>query len=172
MSQEAAAALTEELARREITAERFKAFSKEEERRGRKEAFRSKRRRARTAHEWWFKIQLIAAYATGFLIYWLLPFKIPEEWRDAALVTFLSTVLIGFVFQEYWKRVTFWVSLATAAVAQLWAIMVLNPKAHWHDKHASILTGFVLGFATWGATFWLLRRVYQDSDSRSDVRRK
>jgi len=169
LTAEANSALTDELAHRKIAAERFKAFSKEEERQGRKEAFRSKRRRAHVAGRWWWKIQLVAAYAIGFLIYLLLPFKIPRDWEDAAVVTFLCTVAIGFTFQEFWKRLSFWVSLAIAALAQLWVIKVLNPMAHWHYHNASILTGFAVGLFVWGAMFLLLRRVYQDSDTRSDL---
>jgi hypothetical protein len=78
----------------------------------------------------------------GFLVYHFLPFKIPKEWEDAAVVTFLCTVAIGFIFHEFWKRFSFWVSLAIAALAQLWVIKVLNPTAHWHYHNASILTGF------------------------------
>lgn len=170
LTAEANSALTDELAHRKIAAERFKAFSKEEERQGRKEAFRSKRRRAHVAGQWWWKIQLVAAYAIGFLIYLLLPFKIPRDWEDAAVVTFLCTVAIGFTFQEFWKRLSFWVSLAIAALAQLWVIKVLNPRARWHYHNASILTGFAVGFLVWGAMFLLLRRVCQDSDTRSEFR--
>ena len=170
LTAEANSALTDELARRKIASERFKAFSKEEERQERKEAFRSKRRRAHVAGRWWWKIQLVAAYAIGFLIYLLLPFKIPRDWEDAAVVTFLCTVAIGFTFQEFWKRLSFWVSLAIAALAQLWVIKVLNPRARWHYHNASILTGFAVGFLVWGAMFLLLRRVCQDSDTRSEFR--
>ena len=47
-------------------------FSKEEERQGRKEAFRSSSDdAAHVAGRWWWKIQLVAAYAIGFLIYLL-----------------------------------------------------------------------------------------------------
>jgi hypothetical protein len=170
LTAEANSAITDELAHRKIAAERFNAFSKEEERQGRKEAFRSKRRRAHVAGRWWWKIQLVAAYAIGFLIYLLLPFKIPRDWEDAAVVTFLCTVAIGFTFQEFWKRLSFWVSLAIAALAQLWVIKVLNPRARWHYHNASILTGFAVGFLVWGAMFLLLRRVCQDSDTRSEFR--
>jgi hypothetical protein len=170
LTAEANSALTDELTHRKIAAERFKAFSKEEERQGRKEAFRSKRRRAHVAGRWWWKIQLVAAYAIGFLIYLLLPFKIQRDWEDAAVVTFLCTVAIGFTFQEFWKRLSFWVSLAIAALAQLWVIKVLNPRARWHYHNASILTGFAVGFLVWGAMFLLLRRVCQDSDTRSEFR--
>jgi ABC-type uncharacterized transport system permease subunit len=72
------------------------------------------------------------------------------------------------MFQEYWKRLSYWVSLTIAAVAQLWVIKVLDPKAHLHFKSASILTGFAVGLLAWGAVFLLLRCVYQDSDTRSD----
>ena len=170
LTAEANSALTDELARRKIAAGRFKAFSKEEERQGRKAAFRSKRQRARVAGRWWSRIQLVAAYAIGFLVYALLPFKIPRDWEDAAVVTFLCTVTIGFMFQEFWKRLSFWVSLAIAALAQLWVIKMLNPRAHWHYKDASILTGFAVGMLVWGAMFLLLRRIYQDSDTSSDFR--
>jgi hypothetical protein len=170
LTAEAHSALTDELARRKIGAERLQSFSKEEERQGRKDAFRSKRRRARAAGRWWQRIQLIAAYAIGLLVYHLLPFKIPREWEEAAVVTFLCTVTIGFTFQEFWKRLSFWVSLAIATVAQLWVIKVLDPKAHWHYKNTSILTGFAVGLLVWGAMFLLLRRVFQDSDTRSDYR--
>jgi hypothetical protein len=169
LTPEAASALTDELARRKIEAERFKAFSKEEERQGRKEAFRSKRQRTRTTGRWWLRVQLFAAYGIGFLVYHFLPFKIPKEWEDAAVVTFLCTVAIGFIFHEFWKRFSFWVSLAIAALAQLWVIKVLNPTAHWHYHNASILTGFAVGFFVWGAMFLLLRRVYQNSDTPSDL---
>jgi hypothetical protein len=170
LTAEANSALTDELARRKIAAERFKAFSKEEARQGRKAAFRSKQQRARVAVRWWSRIQLVAAYGIGFLVYYLLPFKIPRDWEDAAVVTFLCTVAIGFTFQEFWKRLSFWVSLAIAALAQLWVIKVLNPTAHWHYHNASILTGFAVGFLVWGAMFLLLRRVCQDSDTRSEFR--
>jgi len=43
LTPEASSALTDELARRKIAAGRLKAFSKEEERQERKDAFRSKR---------------------------------------------------------------------------------------------------------------------------------
>jgi hypothetical protein len=162
----------DELARRKIAAVQLKAFSKEEERQGRKDAFRSKRRRARVAGRWWSRIQLFAAYAVGLLVYHFLPFKIPTEWEDAAVVTFLCTVAIGFMFQEYWKTLSYWVSLTIAAVAQLWVIKVLNPTAHWHYKSAPILTGFAVGLLAWGAVFLLLRRVYHESDTRSDYRRE
>jgi hypothetical protein len=170
LTPEAASVLTDELARRKIAAERFKAFGKEQERAERKEAFRSKRRRERAADRWSWRIQLFAAYAGGFLIYLVLPFKIPEEWEDAAVVTFLCTVAIGFIFREFWKRFSFWVALAAAAVAQLWVIKALNPGAHWHYKDASFVTGFAVGFLVWGALFLLLRRVYRDSDTRSGYR--
>jgi hypothetical protein len=170
LTPEAISVLTDELARRKIAAERLEAFSKEEERQGRKDAFRSKRRRARAAGRWWSRIQLFAGYAIGLLVYHFLPFKIPKEWEDAAVVTFLCTVTIGFMFQEYWNRLSFWVSLAIAAVAQLWAIKVLSPRAHWDYKNASIVTGFAVGLLVWGAMFLLLRRVCQDSDTRSDYR--
>ncbi len=170
LTPEAASALTDELARRKIAAERFKAFSKQEERQGRKEAFRSKRQRTRTVGRWRWGIQLFAAYAIGFLVYHLLPFKIPKEWEDAAVVTFLCTVAIGFMFQEFWNRLSFWVSLAVAALAQLWVIKVLNPYAHWHYKKASIVTGFAVGLLVWGAMFLLLRRLNQDSDASSNFR--
>jgi hypothetical protein len=170
LTPEAVSALTDELARRKITAERLRAFSKEEERQGRKEAFRAKQRRARAADRWWFRIQLVAAYAIGLLVYLLLPFKIPNGWEDAALVTFLCTVAIGLIFREFWKRLSFWVALAAAAVAQLWVIKALNPGAHWHYKNASFVTGFGVGLLVWGAMFLLLRRVWQDSDTRSDYR--
>jgi hypothetical protein len=162
LNTEAISALTDELARRKIAAGRLKAFAKEEERQARKEAFRSKRRRARAAGGWWLRIQIFAAYAIELLVYHFLPFKIPKQWGDAALVTFLSTVAIGFMFKEYWRWLSFWVSLTFAAVAQLWVIRVLNPKAHWHDHHASILTGFAVGLLVWGAMFLLLRRAYQE----------
>lgn len=172
LTPEASSALTDELARRKMAAERLRAYSKEEERKGRKDAFRSKRRRARAASRWWWKIQstiqLAVAYAIGLLLYRFLPFKIPAGWEDAAVVTFFCTVAIGFMFQEYWRRLSYWVSLAIAAVAQLWVIEVLNPKAHWHDKGASILTGFAVGLLAWGAVFLLLRRVYRDSDTHTD----
>ena len=170
LTPEASSALTDELARRKIATERLKAFSKEEERQGRKDAFRAKRRRERTADRWWSRIQLFAAYAIGFLVYYFLPFKIPTEWEDAAVVTFLCTVAIAFMFQEYWKRLSYWVSLTIAAIAQLWVIKVLNPKAHWHDKSASILTGFAVGLLAWGAVFLLLRRVHHDLDTLSGQR--
>ena len=170
LTPEAISALTDELARRKIAAERLQSFSKEEQRQGRKESFRSKRRRVRAAGRWWWRIQLVAAYAIGLLVYHLLPFKIPREWEDAAVVTFLCTVAIGFMFHEFWKRLSFWVSLAIAAVAQLWVIKVLDPRAHWHYKNASSLTGFAVGVLVWGAMFLLLRRVCQDSDTRSDYR--
>jgi len=170
LTPEAISALTEELANRKIAAERFKAFNKQEERHGRKEAFRSKRQRARAAGRWWSRIQLVAGYAIGFLVYHLLPFKIPREWEDAAVVTFLCTVAIGFMFQEFWKRFSFWVSLTIAALAQLWLIKVLNPSANWHYRNASILIGFAVGLLVWGAMFLLLRRVFQNSDTRSDFR--
>jgi len=163
LTPEANSALTDELARREIGAERFKAFSKEEERHWRKEAFRSKRKRTRVAGRWWSRIQLVAAYAFGFLIYHLLPFRIPRDWEEAAVVTFLCTVTIGFMFQEFWKRLSFWVSLAIAALAQLSVIKVLNLRAQWHYKNASILVGFAVGLLVWGATFMLLRRVLSES---------
>ena len=170
LTPEAGSALMDELARRKIAAVQLKAFSKEEERQRRKDAFRSKRRRARVADRWWSGIQLIMAYAAGFVVYHLLPFKIPTEWEDAAVVTFLCTVAIGFMFQEYWNRLSYWVSLTIAAIAQLWVIKVLNPKAHWHYKSAPILMGFAVGLLAWGAVFLLLRRVYQDSSSGSDYR--
>ena len=164
------AEITDELARRKIAAGRFKAFSKEEVRQERKATFRSKRQRAQVAGRWWMRIQLVAAYAIGFLVYYLLPFKIPRDWEDSVVVTFLCTVAIGFMFQEFWKRLSFWVSLAIAALAQLWVIKMLNPRAQWHYKDASILTGFAVGLLVWGAMFLLLRRVYQDSDTSSDSR--
>jgi hypothetical protein len=170
LTPEAGSALMDELARRKIAAVQLKAFSKEEERQGRKDAFRSKRRRARVAGRWSSRIQLVAAYAVGLLVYHFLPFKIPTEWEDAAFVTFLCTVAIGFMFQEYWKTLSYWVSLTVAAVAQLWVIKVLNPKAQQHYKSAPILTAFAVGLLAWGAAFLLLRRVYQDSDTRSDYR--
>jgi hypothetical protein len=170
LTPEAGSALMDELAHRKVSAVQLKAFSKEEERQGRKDAFRSKRRRARVAGRWWSKIQLVLAYAVGVLVYHFLPFKIPSDWEDAAVVTFLCTVAIGFMFQEYWKALSYWVSLTIAAVAQLWVIKVLNPKAHLHYKSAPILTGFAVGLLAWGAVFLLLRRVYQDSDTRSDYR--
>jgi hypothetical protein len=169
---EASSALADELARRKIAAGRVEAFSKEGERQGRKDAFRSKRERARVAGRWWSTIQLFAAYAIGLLVYHFLPFKIPTQWEDSAVVTFLCTVAIGFVFQEYWKTLSYWVSLTIAAVAQLWVIKVLNPKAHWHYKSAPILTGFAVGLLAWGAVFLLLRRFYQHSGTRSDYRRE
>ena len=172
LTPQAGSALMDELARRKIAAVQLKAFSKEEERQGRKDAFRSKQRRARVAGRWWSKIQLVAAYAVGLLVYHFLPFKIPTEWEDAAVVTFLCTVAIGFMFQEYWKTLSYWLSLTIAAVAQLWVIKALNPKAHSHYKSAPILTGFAVGLLAWGAVFLLLRRVYQDSDTRSDYRRE
>jgi hypothetical protein len=159
---EALSALTDELARRKITAERLKAFSREEERQRRKEALPSKRRRAWAADGWWFRIRLLAVCAIGLLVYHVLPFNIPEEWEDAALVAFLCTVAIGFTFREFWKRLSFWMSLATAAVAQLWVIKALNPRAYWHYKNASFVTGFAVGFFVWGAMFSLLRRVWCD----------
>jgi hypothetical protein len=168
LTPEANSALTDELARRKIGAERFKAFSKEEERHWRKETFRSKRKRTRVAGRWWSRIQLVAAYAFGFLIYHLLPFRIPRDWEEAAVVTFLCTVTIGFMFQEFWKRLSFWVSLAIAALAQLRVIKVLNLRAQWHYKNASILVGFAVGLLVWGATFMLLRRVLSESDANSD----
>ena len=167
LSPEAVSTLTDELARRKITAERLKASGKEEERQGWKEALRSKQRRTRAVDRWWSKAQLVAAYAIGLMVYHLLPFKIPEEHEDAALVTFLCTVAIGFTFREFWKRVSFWVSLATAAVAQLWVIEALNPRAHWHYRKASLVTGFAVGFLVWGAVFWLLRHVGRDTDTPS-----
>ncbi len=160
LTPEAASVLTDELARRRIGPERLKVFCNEEERQVRKEAFRSKRRRTRAAERWWERIQLFAAYAVGLLVYHVLPFKIPEEWEDAAIVCFLCTVAIAFMFREFWKRLSFWGALAMAAVAQLWVIQALNPEAHWHYKNASIVTGFAVGFLVWGATFWLLGRVY------------
>lgn len=172
LTAEGVSALTDELARRKITAERLKAFSKEEERQARKEAFRSERRHARVADRWWLPIQLVAAYAIGLLVYYLLPFKIPEQWEDPALVTFLCTVAIGFTFGEFWKRLSFWAALAIAAVGQLWVIKALNPAAHWHYKNASIMTGFAVGLLIWGAIFLLLRRICQDSDTRSDYLRE
>jgi len=170
LTPEANSALTDELARRKSGAERFKAFSKEEERHWRKEAFRSKRKRTRVAGRWWSRIQLVAAYAFGFLIYHLLPFRIPRDWEEAAVVTFLCTVAIGFMFHEFWKGLSFWVSLAIAAVAQLSVIKALNPGAHWHYKDASFVTGLVVGFFVWGAMFLLLRHVWQDLDTHSDDR--
>jgi hypothetical protein len=70
----------------------------------------------------------------------------------------------------YVSRVLEPVSLAIAAVAQLWAIKVLSPRAHWDYKNAPIVTGFAVGLLVWGAMFLLLRRVCQDSDTRSDYR--
>jgi hypothetical protein len=84
LTAEAHSALTDELARRKIAADRLQSFSKEEERQGRKGAFRSKRRRARAAGRWWRRIQIITPYAIGLLVYHLLPFKTPREWEDAA----------------------------------------------------------------------------------------
>ena len=165
LTPEAASVLTDELACRKITSERFKAFSKSEERQERKEAFRAERHRERTADRLWWKIQLFAAYAIGFLIYHFLPFTIPREWEDAALTTFLCTVGIAFIFREFWKRVIFWAALAAATVAQLWVVKVLNPGANWHYKRALFLTGFAVGLIIWGATFLLLRRIYRDSNS-------
>jgi hypothetical protein len=170
LTPEGVSALTDELARRKITVERLKAFSKEENRQRRKEAFRSKRRRARATDRWSLRIQVGAAYAIGLLLYLLLPFKIPKEWQDAAFVTFLCTVGIGFSFREFWKRLSFWVSLAIAAVAQLSVIKALNPGAHWHYKDASFVTGLVVGFFVWGAMFLLLRHVWQDLVTHSDDR--
>jgi uncharacterized membrane protein YhaH (DUF805 family) len=74
------------------------------------------------------------------------------------------------MFQEYWKRLGYWVSLVISAIAQFSVIKVLNPKAHWHYKSASILTGFAVGLLAWGTIFLLFRRVHQDSDTRSDYR--
>jgi len=170
LTPEGESALTDELARRKITVERVKAFRKEEDRQRRKETSRSQRRRARAVDRWSLRIQVLAAYAIGLLLYVLLPFKIPKEWGDAALVTFLCTVGIGFTFHEFWKRLSFWVSLAIAAVAQLSVIKALNPGAHWHYEGASIVTGFAVGFFVWGAMFLLLRHVWQDSDTHSDER--
>lgn len=167
LTPEAGFALTDELARRKIAVERLEAFSKDEERQGRKDTFRSKRRRTRAGGGLWVRFQLAAAYAFGLLVYHFLPFKIPKEWEDAALVTFLCTVGIGFMFHDYWRRLSYWMSLATAAVAQLLVIKVLNPGAHWF-KAASILTGLAVGFLVWGAVFLLLRRVGLDSGARSD----
>lgn len=164
----AASALTDELARRKIGAERLKAFRNEQERQERKEAFRSKRGRARAADRWWFNIQLIASSAFGLLVYHFLPFRLPDEWEDAALVTFLCTVVIVFTFRELWRGLGFWVSLAISAVAQLWVIKAVNPTAHWHYKNASFVTGFAVGFLVWGAAFLLLRRLFKDSDKDSD----
>jgi hypothetical protein len=172
LTPEANSALTDELARRKIAAGRLGAFSKEEERQRRKDAFRSRRRRARVAGRWWSRFQLFAVYAIGLLVYHFLPLKIPTGWEDAAVVTFLCTVAIGFMFQGYRKRLSYWVSLAIAAVAQLWVTKVLNPKAHWHYKNVSILTGFAVGLLAWGAAFLLLRRLCQDSDTRSDYLRE
>ena len=118
LTPEAVSALTDELSRRMITAERITEFSRKEERQARKEGFRSKRRRG-TAEGWWLKIQLVAAFGIGLLAYHLLPFEVPKDWGDAAFVTFLCTVGIGFTFREFWKRISFWVSLVTSAVAQL-----------------------------------------------------
>lgn len=170
LTPEASSALTDELARRKIAAGRINAFSKEEARQGRKGAFRSKRRRARVAGLWWLRIQVVGVYAIGALVYHFLPFKIPTEWEDAAVVTFLCTVVIGFMFEEHWKRLSYWASLAIAAIAQLWVVKVLNPRAHWHYKNASILTGFAVGLLAWGAVFLLLRRVYQDPDTHPQDR--
>jgi len=165
LTPQAVSALTDELSRRKITADRMKAFGKEEERQSRKAAFRSKRQRARVADRWWSEsqlvIQLIAAYAIGLLVYHFLQYKIPQEWEDAAFVTFLCTVAIGFTFGEFWNRLSFWVSLAGAAAAQVWAIKALNPKAHWHYKDASLVTGLAIGFMAWAAMFLVLRRVPQ-----------
>jgi len=171
LTPEAKAALNDELTRRKIGTERLKVFSHQEERRRRKEAFRSKRP---TADRWKSRIGMSAVYALGVLIYHLLPsrFQIPAEWEDAAVVTFLGTVAIGFCFSEFWKRFIFWIALAAAAVAQLWVIKVLNPQAHWHYKNASFVTGLAVGFLVWGGLFLLLRRVYQDSGTRSDYRRE
>ena len=99
LTPKALSALTDEMARRKIAAERLKAFSKEEERQGRKEAFRSKRRRAHAAGRWWSRIQLVAAYAIGLLVYHLLPFKIPKEWEDAAAVYSCNRVYVSRVLK-------------------------------------------------------------------------
>jgi hypothetical protein len=163
LTPEAVSALTDELARRKITAEDIQAFRKKEERRARKDRFRSKRGDARATEGWWLKIQLVAAYATGLLVYHLLPLKVPKEWEDAALVTFLCTVAIVFIFRELWQRVSFWFSLAIAAAIQIWAIKAYNPKGYWHHKDASLLIGFAVGFIVWGAMFLLLRRFPQNS---------
>jgi len=159
LTPEAISALTDELAIRNIDAKRVEAFSKEQKREGRKATFGSKRLLAGAADRWWLRIQMVAVYAIAGLVYHLLPFKVPDAWEDAAVVTFLCTVAIGFTFREFWKRLSFWVALATAAVAQLWAIKLLNPGAHWRYKNAPFVTGFAVGFLVWGAMFWLLGRV-------------
>ena len=170
LTPEGVSTLTDELARRKITVEQLKAFSKEENRQRRKDAFRSKRRGERATDRWSLRIQVIAAYAIGLLLYALLPFKVPKEWEDAAFVTFLCTVGIGFTFREYWNRLSFWVSLTIAAVAQLSVVKALNPRVYWHYKNASFVTGFVVGFLVWGVMFLLLRHVWQDIDTQSGDR--
>ena len=173
LTPEALSPLTDELACRKIGAAQVEAFRKEQEREEHEDTFRTKQRLARTADRWWLRfqlrIQMVAVYAVAVLVYHLLPFKIPDDWEDAAVVTFLCTVAIGFGFREYWKRRSFWVALATAAVAQLWAIKRLHPGAHRRYNNASLVTGFAVGFLIWGAMFLLLRRVRQDSDTHSEV---
>jgi hypothetical protein len=165
LTEEAAAALHEELQRRNLTKSDLAKYQQFVKQRERREKIRRRRKIVGTRSDpssWVDAFWILLAIALISYAYIALPsrYHMRPDWEDAALVPMITSVSIAVLFRSWWKQMSFWFSCVLS-----WGIHMF--LVHDWIQHAgklnrgyaklAMLLGLVQFLVIYGLV-WLLRR--------------
>jgi len=165
LTSEAAAALDEELHRRNLTASDRAKHQQFVSRKKRRETTRRRRKMLgarRDVSTWVDVFWTLLAIALISSAYVALPnrYHMKPDWQEAALHVMFVSVFIAVIGRSLWRKLAFWMSLILSSaihmvVVHAW-IQRVGDLSRGQGKLA-ILLGLVLFFVIYGF-IWLLRR--------------
>jgi len=176
LTNEAAAALDDELRRRNLTDSDRAQHQQFVKRKEHREAMRRRRKIFGTRSDrgkwvdvfWtWLAIALIS------FVYVALPnrYHMKPDWQEAAVIVMFASVFIAVVGRSWWPKIGFWASLALSSaihmiVVHAWIQRVGSPTRG--QGKLAIMLGWLLFFAIYGLVWLLERNVYgRDAPDRA-----
>ena len=173
LATEAAAALDAELRRRNLN-ESDRAKYEHFVRRNEQHEARKRHRRIfgtrRDLSSWLDLFWILLAIALISIAYLALPnrYHMKADWEEAAVNVMFASVFIAVVGRSWWRRIGFWMSLASSSTFHILAVHA------WVQRSGSLSKGqgklaFLFGVALFFAIFgfvWLLRKNFYGEETR------
>lgn len=172
LTDEAAAALNNELQRRNLTESDQTKHQQFVGRKERREAMRRRRKifgRRSDRSKWIDVFWTVLAIALISFAYIALPnrYHMKPDWQEAGFHVMFASVFIAVVGRSWWRKTGFWMSLVLSFVIHMlivhaWILRVGHFSSG--QGNLAILLGWVLFFAVYGVV-WRLRRVLYSEEA-------
>jgi hypothetical protein len=164
---EAAAALDDELNKRNLTESdraKHQQFVRRKERRDatrrRRRIFGTRSYSGKGVDKWVDLFWALLAIVLISSVYVALPnrYHMKPDWQEAAVPVMFASVAIAVVGRSWWRQTGFWMSLALSSAIHMFVVHAWIQRAgNLRSGKLAILLGFALFLAVYGFV-WLLRR--------------